>query len=285
VTPLSTTRVWLPDGACARCAAVTAPDPTGDDPVMVARRCWDDLLEQRRRRQISLDVLEKGIRRAFPQDAPARSTLQDWFVNRKSLPDKLLFLELVRLLELDVQEWAYRWEEWDRARLQKCRAGATAHSPRESADGVVVTASAEVPEQRTRRRRPLAIGSVTAAGLVVVGTALLVGSPGAEGTPQAPVVSAVAANRGAHADFHRDEGRFLVFDDAGDGKSAILQAKVDGTNTNTWYNTRGMTDPQHPPKMIELADTAAGLEFRVCVGEYGSSVPEKSCGEWTAVTR
>jgi hypothetical protein len=96
-------------------------DPAGVDPVALARRCWDDLSEQRVRRRLALRALAARLRREFPDSAPAHSTLQDWMVSRKSLPDRLLFLAVVRHLDLDEREWTGRWEEYDRVRSTSLR--------------------------------------------------------------------------------------------------------------------------------------------------------------------
>jgi hypothetical protein len=104
-------------------------DPAGVDPVALARRCWDDLSEQRVRRRLALRALAARLRREFPDSAPAHSTLQDWMVSRKSLPDKLLFLALVRHLDLDEREWTGRWEEYDRARTHAARIRTTRRDP------------------------------------------------------------------------------------------------------------------------------------------------------------
>jgi hypothetical protein len=50
-------------------------------------------------------------------------------VSRKSLPDKLLFLALVRHLDLDEREWTGRWEEYDRARTHAARIRTTRRDP------------------------------------------------------------------------------------------------------------------------------------------------------------
>ena len=137
---------------------MTAPQPVGDESVIIARRCWSELQEQRRRLQIPLRKLATELRRRFPQDAPAHTTLQDWLVNRKSLPDKPLFLAFVGLLELDEKNWADRWEQWDRARLAV---------PTASGDRVEVpsparhlaTVTDEEPRPDERRRGSPSIGS------------------------------------------------------------------------------------------------------------------------------
>lgn len=95
---------------------MTAPPLNGDDPASLARRCWNDLEAQRRRRGVTLRDLEDQLKNCkLPRKPPAYNTLQNWFARRTSLPDKLVFLEIVKLLELDEQHWARRWEQWDRA--------------------------------------------------------------------------------------------------------------------------------------------------------------------------
>lgn len=95
---------------------MTAPPPSSDDPASLARRCWDDLEAQRRRRGVTLRHLEEQLRSSkLPRRTPAYNTLQNWFARRTNLPDKLVFLEIARLLQLEEQHWGRRWEQWDRA--------------------------------------------------------------------------------------------------------------------------------------------------------------------------
>jgi hypothetical protein len=95
--------------------------------------------------------------------------------------------------------------------------------------------------------------------------------------------SAAAANLAAHADFHRDSHLFLLYDDRGDGRSAILELKIDGVLTEPRYNSKGKNSPTKPAKQVPLptADPDAVIEFRVCAGEYGKPIPEQTCGAWT----
>ena len=168
------------------------------------------------------------------------------------------------------------------------------------------------PENRWSRRRVLKVGAV--AGTVVAGLALVATSPwagpnpasgipvGPEAAPSSPVgpaaetvvptgpgastSSATSAKRAAHADFDRARGRFALHDDRADGRSAILQVRIDGGALETVYNSRGRTDADSPAKDVELRGVTPGapIEYRVCVGEYGSPVPERSCGAWTTDT-
>lgn len=91
--------------------------PGTHDPELLARRCWKDLAAHARRQGLSLRDLEQRLRRSRPPGkAPAHSTLHHWFTQRATLPDKLVFLALVRALELDEQQWGRHWEQWDHAR-------------------------------------------------------------------------------------------------------------------------------------------------------------------------
>ena len=103
------------------------------------------------------------------------------------------------------------------------------------------------------------------------------------GAPPGPSTSsATAANSGAHVDFHRDGNLFRLYDDRSDGRSAILEVRIDGVVAEPWYNSRGKTDAAHPAKEVQRPPVApdASVEFRVCVGEYGDPVPERTCGAW-----
>lgn len=89
----------------------------------LARRCWEELYEQfHRHGSWSLRSLTNHLKRQCPELAPSgHNTLKGWFKTCQSLPDKLVFLELAKTLELDEQEWSERWEQWDRARYTAAR--------------------------------------------------------------------------------------------------------------------------------------------------------------------
>jgi hypothetical protein len=95
---------------------MTTPPPADDDPVRIARRCWEEIQQERMRCDVSLRKLANELRQQYPSEAPAHTTLKDWFATRKSLPNKPLFLALVRVLRLDDRHWDNEWERWHRAR-------------------------------------------------------------------------------------------------------------------------------------------------------------------------
>jgi hypothetical protein len=122
-------------------------------------------------------------------------------------------------------------------------------------------------------------------------------SPSAPSTislPQGkPSSSAQSAHHAAHADFYRQDGQFVLSDDRGDGKSAILELRINGTVTGSYYNYQGETGEifdrktgftkYNPPKVFKpLGLPPDGLiEFRVCVGKAGDNeIPQDSCGPW-----
>jgi hypothetical protein len=312
---------------------MTAPPSADDDPVRLARSCWAELQQERTRRQVSLRALARDLRQEFPREAPAHTTLKDWFGTRKSLPNRPLFLGLVGVLQLDEQHWANRWEHWHQARLippsasnpisparptanteqgvsvPPTTATNTAGAPAQAALSSPSGSSSQGPASPTPRRR---VGeSVTAiVGMVVAGVIVyfLAGwqgpspstgrsgapdlasdltrthSPSATPTQLSPATSsAAAANLAAHADFHRESRVFLLYDDRGDGRSAILEMKIDDVLTDPRYNSKGKNTPTKPAKQVPLptVDPDAVIEFRVCVGEYGKPIPEQTCGAWT----
>jgi hypothetical protein len=324
---------------------MTAPSPADDDSEGIARRCWEELQQERMRCGVSLRKLSNELRQQYPSEAPAHTTLKDWFAIRKSLPNKPLFLALVRALRLDERHWADAWERWHRARqirppVQELIDPAYTT---ENDDGLVLAAMgtpSNTPvllEQAalafpgdwaslgstpsTRRRlipRSIAVAAVVALALLGVAVSQARSSPAGHsdmaqpapsntpdlasgGTlsvqpnsprtlPSAasparlspPISSATAANLAAHVDFHRDSNLFRLYDDRHDGRSAILELKVDGVVAEPWYNSRGKTDAAHPAKEVRRPPVGpvASVEFRACVGEYGDPVPEQTCGAW-----
>ena len=309
---------------------MTTPSSAHDDPVRLARCCWEELQQERTRRQVSLRALAADLRRQFPREAPAHTTLKDWFGTRKSLPNRPLFLGLVGVLQLDEQHWADRWEHWHQARLTPSAASnptgpaypTDKSEQRVSASPSTATDVAATPDQAAlaspissppqRPTPPKRIGeSVTAiagtvmAGVIISAIASWQGpSPAADrsgepdlasspaGTPlpsstptrlSLATSSAAAANLAAHADFHRESHLFVLYDDRGDGRSAILEMKIDGVPTDPRYNSKGKNGPTKPAKQVPLptVDPDAVIEFRVCVGEYGKPIPEQTCGAWT----
>jgi hypothetical protein len=165
------------------------PDDAGPD--RIAEECWDELRREQVRSGISLRKLASALRREFPRDAPAHATLHLWLNGRKSLPDKLLFLALVRLLDLDQQHWTTRWEAWDRARLRPFRS----------------TDPAPAEEAGKRRRPSFRFVTAVAATVVTVsaiGAAAVAVSSGASSTASTRTVCAtVVANR---AEVFREPG-------------------------------------------------------------------------------
>jgi hypothetical protein len=274
---------------------MAAPRPADDDPVAMARRCWDELQQERMRCGLSLRKLAHEFRQQYPSDAPAHTTLKDWFATRKSLPSKPLFLALVRVLGLDERHWDDQWERWHRARqIRPSVDQDVLPSPADSA-------SSGPPPSPWRRLVPRSITAIAAAAVVALAL-LTVAVSQARSSParpsdlarpappagparlSPPTSSATAANVAAHADFHRDSNLFRLYDDRRDGRSAILELKIDGVVAEPLYNSRGMTDAVHPAKEVPRPAVApdASLEFRVCVGEYGDPVPERTCGAWTS---
>lgn len=309
---------------------MTAPMSADDDPVRLARCCWEELQQERTRRQVSLRALARDLRQEFPREAPAHTTLKDWFGTRKSLPNRPLFLGLVGVLQLDEQHWANKWEHWHQARLIPPSAS-NPISPARPTDNDEQRVSVLSPTETNTTAAPVQVAlaspsssssqgptlptpcarigeSVTAiAGMVAAGVIIfaiassqgpspltdrsgtpnlasgLAGTPPPSATPTRLSVatsSAAAANLAAHADFHRESHLFLLYDDRGDGRSAILEMKIDGVLTDPRYNSKGKNSPTKPPKQVPLptVDPDALIEFRVCVGEYGKPIPEQTCG-------
>jgi len=106
------------------------------------------------------------------------------------------------------------------------------------------------------------------------------------------VVSAMSKKKRAHAEFCPDQKQFLLYDDNGDGKSAILVVRRNGEELPAYFNSSGFeqrkpdgTVYRVPPQPILISigpdDTA---EFRVCFGDRNNErtyLPETCGGEWT----
>jgi hypothetical protein len=328
---------------------MTAPPPADSDPVTIARRCWEELQQERMRCGMSLRKLADELRQQYPSEAPAHTTLKDWFATRKSLPNKPLFLALVRVLRLDEQHWGYRWERWHRARQIRpavLELRDSAYTTENDDDRLVLApigTESNTPVLLDQAalastgdagslgltpptwRRPLPRSMTVIAGAAMVALAMLAVAVSQAGSSPAghsgmaqpapsdapdlaagrnlavqpnsprtllspanpaqlspPISSATAANFAAHVDFHRDSNLFRLYDDRRDGRSAILELKIDGAVAEPWYNSKGKTDATHPAKEVPRPPVGpdASIEFRVCVGEYGDPVPEQTCGAW-----
>ena len=289
---------------------MAAPRPAVDDPVVIARGYWEELQEQRVRCGISLRGLANELRQHCPSEAPAHTTLKDWFATRKSLPNKPLFLALVRVLDLDERHWDSGWERWHRARQTR--------PPLEQAAQESPSGSESPGSPPSARRRPIprsvsVLAAATVVALALLAVAVSQGRESPAGRPDMaqltppdapdpaidralplpsarparfgpPAGSATAANSAAHVDFHSDSNLFRLYDDRSDGRSAILELKIDGVVAEPVYNSRGKTDAAHPAKEVPRPSVGSdtSVEFRVCVGEYGDPVPERTCGAWTS---
>jgi hypothetical protein len=327
---------------------MTAPPPVDDDPVRIARRCWEELQQERTRCGVSLRKLANELREQYPSEAPAHTTLKDWFATRKSLPNKPLFLALVRVLRLDERHWGEGWESWHRARqirppvlgliesayttenddqLVLASIGTVTNTPVPPDQAALASSgdSGSLGSTRSTWRRliphsitAIAIAAVAAFALLAVAVSQARSSPAGHSvmaqpalsdapdlTPgrtlsaqpnsprtlpsparparlSPPISSATAANFAAHVDFHRDSNLFRLYDDRRDGRSAILELKIDGVVAEPRYNSKGKTDAAHPAKEVPRPPVGPypSIEFRVCVGEYGDPVPERTCGAW-----
>ena len=103
--------------------------------------------------------------------------------------------------------------------------------------------------------------------------------------PQKVSSNAVSREEAAHAEFYRDDGSFLLYDDSPDGKAAVLVTTIDGSPPRRWYNVRGHTygKSNAQPKPIDLPGftDSSTVKYRVCVGEYKAPLPDDTCGTWT----
>lgn len=90
----------------------------------------------------------------------------------------------------------------------------------------------------------------------------------------------------SHAVFYRKDARLVIFDDAPDGRSAIVDVKINGKQAfRPVYHSGGRTDASHPPLTIKLSDYGFGptdtIEYRACAGEAKDrGEPLKFCGNW-----
>jgi hypothetical protein len=148
--------------------------------------CWDDLYKQfHRHGSWSLRSLTNHLKRQCPELAPSgHNTLKGWFTTCQSLPDKLVFVELAKALELDEKEWSGRWEEWDRARYTAARnsASPTPGEPEPAA-----------PTPRDTRQRTV----------MLVGVGVLCGLLGAIGVLALSVAASSSTNPEAPSETHQ----------------------------------------------------------------------------------
>jgi hypothetical protein len=94
---------------------MTSTKPTSN-PEILARRCWSELYDQKKRQGLSDRRLLSLLKSDYPDIAPSsHGAINQWFTKRKTLPSKELLLALVTVLKLDPDHWSARWEEWHRA--------------------------------------------------------------------------------------------------------------------------------------------------------------------------
>lgn len=141
----------------------------------------------------------------------------------------------------------------------------------------------------------VAVAVVALVGLVVIGTAEPTAPAPATAAPApaeppaaapapapAAVLRATAPGDAAHVEFRPDAARFDLSDDRRDGRTAVLQYKVDGAARPPLVST-GLTDGTHPPDQTTVSGLTpqAKVEFRVCLATNPPTVRDQNCGAWT----
>jgi hypothetical protein len=99
---------------------------------------------------------------------------------------------------------------------------------------------------------------------------------------------AEAEDRIGYAEYYRQQNLFLLYDNAPDGRSAILELKIPGVLAQAdWYNSKGRTchGRERPLAMVvqpNLLESHHTVQFRVCVGEVEDrgKRPPDDCGPW-----
>lgn len=259
-----------------------------DDPADLARRHWNELNTERTKQRMSVAKLSRQL-------GEPESTLYFGFNERKSLPDKAVFLAIATALKLDNTQWAMRWDEWDHARTY--RPSPAQYSVEVSTrDPVVDKTKSQLlvtdGEGGDRRRRlvkrylwimsPLALLALIPVLLHLFSRDAGTGVR----TPEArsPDVTKSALDYRAHVDFYRTESVFNLFDDQEDGRSAVFQYNLNHGPIITVWNTKGAGDKKET-KIIDL-DVSEGviIEYRVCTGQFSKLIYEEECSQWTTET-
>lgn len=87
-----------------------------------------------------------------------------------------------------------------------------------------------------------------------------------------------------HAVLYRQLARLVLFDDAPDGRASIADIRINGKPIDPHYNSHGLTDPSHPPHIVNLSDygfePSDTIEYQVCAGQTANrGEPLKRCGQ------
>jgi hypothetical protein len=103
-----------------------------------------------------------------------------------------------------------------------------------------------------------------------------------------PDSTAEAEDHIAYAQYYRQHNIFLLYDDAPDGRSALLELEIPGVLAHAdWFNSGGWTcyGPRHSLAMIvspNLLQPHHPVRYRVCVGagKKRNQRPPEECGPW-----
>ncbi|TMR03385.1 hypothetical protein ETD83_10780 [Actinomadura soli] len=140
----------------------------------------------------------------------------------------------------------------------------------------------EAPPPRPPRRWALrtAAACTTFAAVATAGWLGVRAVDGFSDRPGRATSTAVAAEYRAHAAFYRSLQHFVLTDSAEDGRSAVLEFRIDGGPTATRWNKSGS---RHTARTIQTPPitSRSEIEYRVCVAPYRQLIPEESCGQWT----
>lgn len=197
------------------------------------------------------------------------------------LPSLDTTLGLVRALGGNEKQWRERWTATRQALDEQ----------RSSSGEADLSGKRERPEKSEAYRRSRRVVVISLSLLVTVAavaggflTRAVFFSPEPLDARQLPQSSsqlcgsAISDDYGGHADFYQQGIYFDLIDDRADGRSAVLQYKLDNGQVITVWNLKGITE--HKRLCVPTGHTL--VEYRVCNGEYHQAPPE-NCGKWIMV--
>lgn len=100
--------------------------------------------------------------------------------------------------------------------------------------------------------------------------------------PTSPTSTAWAATCTGQAVFNRTQRSFTLFDFDADGRSVLVEIRLNGGEVVRRYNSTGITINGEPPKTVVLPsiDDHTTVTFRVCLVDRNGKRGLEACGRW-----